>query len=175
LGAKMVLAGGGVLGAGTVAPTEYVVTRLKAGYLLDDRFDPSGNIHAAELTLGLRSPRVGTKRRIMYGADHDMSNATIQTGRMHPHQHFIIPGHRPLNVPAVQDFNSAVHLLDDGLTEPTSTSSSRRRWDPFWSVFATGDREGPGDATVRGGRRGAGRARGRLRLEPTHMNDQLKP
>jgi hypothetical protein len=49
----------------TVAPTEYVVTRLKAGYLLDDRFDPSGNIHTAELTLGLRSQRVGTKRLIM--------------------------------------------------------------------------------------------------------------
>ena len=42
-----------------------------------------------------------------------MPDAPVKTGGMDPHQHLVVLGHRPVDVPELQDLEPAVAVLDD--------------------------------------------------------------
>ena len=65
LGRELVLGRAGVLGEGAVAPAEHLVTGLEPGHLAPTASTVPATSMPSTGTLGWRSPRVGTTRRIM--------------------------------------------------------------------------------------------------------------
>jgi hypothetical protein len=103
---EMVLASGGVLGVGAVAPANTsspgwnrVTCRPTASTRPATPMPRTG-------TLGPRSPRVGTTKQIMYGKPvMTCQTPRSRASRMHPRQHLVIAGYRLIDVPQLQHFS----------------------------------------------------------------------
>ena len=114
LGREPVRAGAGVLGEGAVAGAEHLVPRLKLGHVLADRLDASGDIETANGVLGRAEPEARDPDQVRQPC-HQVPDALVDPGRVHPDKHLVVADHRPVDLPELQDVGRAVSVLDDCL------------------------------------------------------------
>ena len=114
LGRELVRPADGVLGEGSLGDAVDVVARFQGGDVLADGLDPSGDLTAPYSVFRDTQPVARQPDRVGQ-AGHDVPDAPVHTGGMHPQQHLVGARLRPVDLLEPQDVGLAVDVLDDRL------------------------------------------------------------
>jgi hypothetical protein len=84
--------------------------------VLADRLDAPGQVHAPNGDLGFAQPKRWDNDADQVGqAGHEVPDAPVQAGRVHPDQDLVVLGDRLVDVLELENLGRAVGVLDDGL------------------------------------------------------------
>jgi hypothetical protein len=81
---------------------EHVITRLKPRHFLADRLDAPGDIHAPNAGLGVPQSEAHDAHQLPLTC-HEVPDAQIKGGRVHPYQPVVLPDSGFVEVPEFPD------------------------------------------------------------------------
>src|SRR6478609_4479996 len=122
---EFVLPGGGILGEGTPAHPEHLVTHAEPGHRRTDRGDGPGDIHPGHPVLRPAEPEPHDPHQIRR-ARHQVPRPPVKTGRVHPHQYLVVGDLGSFDLRRTQLIGRAVAVLHDRLHHSV----------PWWPVWA---------------------------------------
>ncbi len=130
LGREGALLGAGVLGERSGAVAVHLVARPEAGDVRADGFDHPRDVQAADARLGSPQARHGADR--VGQARHEVPDALVEAGRVHPYEDLAPARNRPVYLFDAQDLGRSVDVLDDGL------HASSPSVEVYWNTVSSG-------------------------------------
>jgi hypothetical protein len=149
LAGELVLPDRGVLGEGTAADPEHLVTGGEPGHRRTDRGHRACHVQPGHEVLRATQPEAEDAEQVG-PAGHQVPRATVQPGSVHADEDLVVGDLRPGDVPLLEDVLGAVLLLDDGPHRPPGGRSRPRAARVVRVVRRHVDPSlGPGAATLR--------------------------